>query len=114
VPVEHSMDELLERSSLGTPAARQVRAHTPRRVTERIIEQTSGDPRGSIKPLHMSPASDTTPLPTQEKSSMSKSRRTSASAAKAASKVLRDGRTSKTSKTAAGSALSQRAPKKSR
>jgi hypothetical protein len=43
---------------------------------------------------------------------MSKSRRTSPSAARAASKVLRDGRTSTASKTAAGSALSQRAPKR--
>jgi len=43
---------------------------------------------------------------------MAKGRKTSARAAKAASKVLRDGRTSKNSKTAAGSALSQRAPKK--
>ncbi len=42
---------------------------------------------------------------------MAKSRKTSASAARAASKVLRDGRTSAASKTAAGSALSQRAPK---
>ena len=33
-------------------------------------------------------------------------------AASAASKVLRDGRTSKSSKAAAGSALSQRQPKK--
>lgn len=40
------------------------------------------------------------------------SRRTSPKAAKAASKVLRDGRTSKASKTAAGSALSQAAPKR--
>lgn len=38
-------------------------------------------------------------------------RRTGPKAAKAASKVLRDGRTSKASKTAAGSALSQAAPK---
>ncbi len=43
---------------------------------------------------------------------MGKGRQTSAGAAKAASKVLRDGRTSAASKTAAGSALSQRAPKK--
>lgn len=43
---------------------------------------------------------------------MAKQRRTSARAASAASKVLKDGRTSKNSKTAAGSALSQRAPKK--
>lgn len=43
---------------------------------------------------------------------MAKSRHTSADAAKAASKVLRDGRTSAASKKAAGSALSQRAPKK--
>lgn len=43
---------------------------------------------------------------------MTNQRKTSSSAAKAASRVLRDGRTSKDSKTAAGSALSQRAPKK--
>ncbi len=41
-----------------------------------------------------------------------KSRKTSTKAAKAASKVLRDGRTGKASKTAAGSALSQAAPKR--
>lgn len=45
---------------------------------------------------------------------MAKNRRTSKRAAKAASKVLRDGRTSRASKTAAGSALSQRAPKRGR
>lgn len=45
---------------------------------------------------------------------MAKQRKTSPKAAKAASKVLRDGRTGKASKTAAGSALSQRAPKKAR
>jgi hypothetical protein len=39
-------------------------------------------------------------------------KKTSAKAAKAASKVLLDGRTGKDSKTAAGSALSQREPKK--
>jgi hypothetical protein len=43
---------------------------------------------------------------------MASQRRTSGKAGKAASKVLRDGRTGKDSKTAAGSALSQRAPKK--
>lgn len=42
---------------------------------------------------------------------MAKQRKTSAKAAKAASKVLRDGRTGKASKIAAGSALSQRAPR---
>lgn len=45
---------------------------------------------------------------------MARNRKTSASAAKAASKVLRDKRTSKASKKAAGSALSQRAPKRGR
>lgn len=39
---------------------------------------------------------------------------TSARAARAASKVLRSGSTGKTSKTAAGSALSQRPPRKSK
>lgn len=43
---------------------------------------------------------------------MTKQRRTSKTAGKAASRVLKDGRTSKDSKTSAGSALSQRAPKK--
>ncbi len=39
-------------------------------------------------------------------------RKTGRKAASAASKVLRDGRTGKASKTAAGSALSQAAPKR--
>ena len=43
---------------------------------------------------------------------MTKQRKTSVKAGKAASKVLRDKRTGNSSKTAAGSALSQRAPKK--
>lgn len=43
---------------------------------------------------------------------MPKQRRTSKRAGKVASKVLRDGRTSRNSKVAAGSALSQRAPKR--
>jgi len=43
---------------------------------------------------------------------MTRQRRTSARAGKAASKVLKDKRTSRKSKIAAGSALSQRAPKK--
>ena len=43
---------------------------------------------------------------------MDKQRKTSKAAASSASKVLRDKRTGKDSKRAAGSALSQRAPKK--
>lgn len=43
---------------------------------------------------------------------MATQRKTSSKVASVASKVLRDGRTSKSSKTVAGSALSQRAPKK--
>jgi hypothetical protein len=43
---------------------------------------------------------------------MAKQRRTSSKAATAASKVLRDGRTGKNAKRAAGSALSQAAPKR--
>lgn len=42
---------------------------------------------------------------------MAKQRKTSKAAASAASRVLKDGRTGKDSKRAAGSALSQRAPK---
>jgi hypothetical protein len=43
---------------------------------------------------------------------MPKQRRTSRRAGKAASSVLRDSRTARKSKIAAGSALSQRAPKR--
>ena len=43
---------------------------------------------------------------------MTKQRKTGKVGGKAASKVLRDNRTGKDSKRAAGSALSQRAPKK--
>jgi hypothetical protein len=45
---------------------------------------------------------------------MATQRRTSAAAAKAASKVLRSKSTGAASKTAAGSALSQRGPKRGR
>lgn len=45
---------------------------------------------------------------------MPQQRRTGKKAASAASEVLKDGRTSKRSKTAAGSALSQAAPKRKR
>ena len=43
---------------------------------------------------------------------MARQRRTSPRAARAASKVLRSGRTGRASKVAAGSALSQAAPKR--
>lgn len=46
--------------------------------------------------------------------SMPSQRKTSARAGKAASKVLRSGSTGRNSKIAAGSALSQRAPKRKR
>jgi hypothetical protein len=45
---------------------------------------------------------------------MARQRKTSAKAAKAAAKVLANPRSSKAAKTAAGSALSQRAPKRGR
>ncbi len=45
---------------------------------------------------------------------MTKSKSTSPKAAEAASDVLRDGRTGKKSKTAAGSALSQKEPGKTK
>ena len=45
---------------------------------------------------------------------MTKQRKTSKDAASAASKVLKDKRTGNDSKKAAGSALSQRAPKKNK
>lgn len=50
----------------------------------------------------------------EEDSTMRNSKQTSKSAASAASAVLRDGRTSAKSKTAAGSALAQRASKKTK
>ena len=45
---------------------------------------------------------------------MARQRKTRCRAGRAASKVLRDGRTGRKSKVAAGSALSQRAPKRKR
>lgn len=54
------------------------------------------------------------PASSKEVIEMANQRRTSAKVAKAASSVLRDGRTSRKSKAAAGSALSQRAPKAKR
>jgi hypothetical protein len=50
----------------------------------------------------------------QEVKIVPKSRKTSAKAARAASKVLRNRRTGRSCRTAAGSALSQRAPKRKR
>ena len=50
----------------------------------------------------------------KEERRMKNSKQTSARAASAASAVLRDGRTSAKSKTAAGSALAQRASKKTK
>ena len=50
----------------------------------------------------------------EEENSMKNSKQTSKRAASAASAVLRDGRTSAKSKTAAGSALAQRASKKTK
>jgi len=51
-------------------------------------------------------------VPRREVMGMPKQRRTGPKAAKAASKVLKSGSTGKASKTAAGSALSQAAPKR--
>lgn len=114
MPAEASMTVLIANSSLGTPAARRVRSRTPKSVTANIAAASRAESRGKAGSIHRSSSSGTTPLASKEKSTMAKSRRTGAAAAKAASKVLRDGRTSKASKAAAGSALSQRAPKKGR
>jgi hypothetical protein len=61
---------------------------------------------------HAPPTVDAPSGAVKKEAKLAKGRKTSAKAAKAASKVLRDGRTGKASKSAAGSALSQRAPKR--
>lgn len=42
MPAESPMSRLIERSSLGTRAARKVRANTPPAVAERIARQSRG------------------------------------------------------------------------
>lgn len=119
-PFEH----LLSRSSLGRSGVRRLAARTPPHVVETIREGVrSGDVRrgrdlfGGSAPTPTSVDQTTTkaengaPRAGPKENDMA-TRKTSSKAAAAASKVLRDGRTGKASKTAAGSALSQRAPKK--
>lgn len=107
----------IDRSSFNSPAARKVRARTPATVTEYVLRAVTTSPTKAsrddlpARSLTSPQQGDTSSATSRKEPSMSASRRTSASAAKAASRVLRDGRTSRSSKTAAGSALSQRAPK---
>jgi hypothetical protein len=109
---------LIDRSSFATPSARKVRSRTPQHVIDRVLAAVTIRPAQDVRdePLLRSLTSpqgrSSNASTTQRSSTMATSRRTSKTAAQAASKVLRDGRTGKASKTAAGSALSQRAPKK--
>jgi hypothetical protein len=77
------------------------------RYRNRIKPTASQRTKTSVGHQAANPRSNTN----TEVEQMTSQRKTSAKAGKAASKVLRDGRTGKASKTAAGSALSQRAPK---
>jgi hypothetical protein len=110
--------DLIARSSFGTPAAIQIRRRTPPEVAAHIVAASTAlavekeARRLAISsPYEPSMRVVTTTARDHGDLDMAKSRKTRAKAGKAASKVLRDGRTSKASKTAAGSALSQRAPK---
>jgi hypothetical protein len=110
---------LIDNSSLGSPAARRLRARTSHRVAMNIVASSTKESKTvrdqSASALHRNPtnrAVTTTPRQPESGNTPMAQRKTSPKAAKAASKVLRDGRTSKASKTAAGSALSQAAPKK--
>lgn len=114
----NNIDRLISNSSFGTPAARALRRRTPDHVIDRLTaaldhrEESLIGPHTRPSAGHNDPPQRTNPKGT--KTMTAKQRTTSAKAAKAASKVLRDGRTSSASKTAAGSALSQRAPKRSK
>jgi D-serine deaminase-like pyridoxal phosphate-dependent protein len=88
----------LRRSSLGDPTVRRLAARTSPATAAEALRRAALVTHPGHRPENGVPP-------------MATNRRTSPKAASAASKVLRDGRTSKASKTAAGSALSQRAPK---
>lgn len=115
------MNDLIARSSLGTPAARAVRAAAPKRLVDCIVAASSiyvEDAKRDLEireerpiPLPIAKRASTTEAVHEGEHRM-KGRKTSPAAARAASKVLRSGSTGKASKTAAGSALSQAAPKR--
>lgn len=111
---ESEFRALLAASSLGSREAKALRQRTPKARARAAVELSGTKSRLSVRGVayegHEGPLPADLDL-SKEHLHMA-GRKTSAKAAKAASKVLRDGRTSKASKTAAGSALSQRAPKK--
>jgi hypothetical protein len=93
-------------SRLAVPVVRATRERPWTGLRHRTCDHGSASSRGVWSAVH------TTALALGEVFTVAKGRKTSAKAAKAASKVLRDARTGKASKTAAGSALSQRAPRR--
>jgi hypothetical protein len=115
-----SIQDLIERSSLGTRSVRLLAQHTPAELVDMIVRQIppiSPDVSRDLKTTRTYSSAEESnddlltrggTMPNQKGSG----RQTGKPAAKAASKVLRDGRSGKTSKTAAGSALSQRAPQR--
>lgn len=108
---------LLRRSSLGTRQVRRLAERTSSERAREVLRNARGRDfpaaPGPIPPQERTTEALTTgDEPTGGSHPMAGSRKTSAKAAKAASKVLRDGRSGRASKTAAGSALSQRAPRK--
>ncbi len=117
-----SIEVLIARSSLGTPGVRRLARRSSPEIVGAIVRRAGvpADPLptrddldrpGPIGGTEVATAQLRAPgVNTPERTVMA--RKTSSGAAKAASKVLRDGRTGKASKTAAGSALSQAAPKK--
>lgn len=114
-----TFEQLLNQSSLGRPTVVRLASRAPRETVSAIRTEVEAAIARDLsdRPGPIAVAADSTPTqdghhtPAQQKETNMPSRKTSAKAASAASKVLRDGRTSGASKTAAGSALSQRAPK---
>ena len=119
MPHREPIDVLIERSSLGAPVVRDLAGRAPKDRVATIVRTTRSTKAWAPRDLPTPPAlreikraETLRQVAMKGGEQMPRNRRTSAKAASAASKVLKDGRTGKSSRTAAGSALSQRAPKR--
>jgi hypothetical protein len=50
MPSRRPVKQLIERSSLGTPAAMRMRRRTPGKVTQRIVAASTRGARAAMKP----------------------------------------------------------------
>jgi hypothetical protein len=115
---DQPIEELIECTSLGSRHVRVFASHAPLNAVAEVVRQVAkkSSDRTRAFSANRTYSSTKNTNPSQDKgvgATMAKTedRRTGQAAGKAASKVLRDGRTGRASKTAAGSALSQRAPR---